>query len=52
MHTGLLSYFSTPCLRASVVNCFFYDYEIFHNNKTLINLYPVELIRPFYLEIG
>jgi len=27
-------------------------YDIFHKNRTLINRYPVELLRPIYLEIG
>jgi hypothetical protein len=28
MHAGLFSYFSTLCLRVSVVNCFFYVQQI------------------------
>jgi len=40
------------CKRLYLISLWILIYEIFHNNSTLINLYPVELIRKLYLEIG
>jgi len=45
MHTGLFSFFSTLCLRVSVVNSFFYITEEFINKATFKHppLYPLPL---------